>query len=679
MPGNVFVIGGGVAGLTAAHELSERGYTVTIYEARTERGGKVRSWLVPLTTQPTKKVPAEHGFRFFPGFYRHVTHTMGRITSSSSTVYEALVGQPETVMAPQRDGVIPDVPLPLSLPPGPAPVAPPNAAAILNLTAADYGHMAAALTLYQVLIVGDETVADQGPLAGPPPPRKLDDRSWWNYCGAGAGSNNYRLFFGKGLTRCFVATRAEDMSARTGAGILLQLLFDIAKPDRFENPPKVRPADRALNAPTSAAWIKPWITQLQNPPTSTVPGTPTPTKVTIKTGTVNTVITAASGTGHRVTSLKVTTTQGQKTIAVGPNDSVVFAVSLDGARALIASDAGLQAEPELARLAQPVGVKNGNMNGVQFYLAPGTLTGPLIRGHYLLVESSWAITALSQDSRWWKAGAAPTGGILSVIISDWLTAAPGPGGKSALTSNDAELTTELWRQLRQAIPELPAAKPPFAIDVGIAWNAALGSRLNTEPMLVNTTDSWGFRPHAGLTGSVVNLVIAGDFVRGITDFASMELANETARRAVNVLLRRDGLAQTVPLCKVYDKLEHLSVGSLLAAAIKQLSKTAAFAVAKLLGLSPSETDPNESWWPYEFRSGADINDTADIIFAITDWMARVLNVDTSKVTQPLAARSGTAPDGPTAEALQFIASLQEVHRETFSSMEMVYGPAPRKG
>jgi NAD(P)-binding Rossmann-like domain len=550
MPRNVFVIGGGVAGLTAAHELSERGYTVTIYEARTERGGKVRSWSVPLTTQPTKRVPAEHGFRFFPGFYRHVTHTMDRIANGGSTVYQSLVGQPQTVMAPQHDSVTPDDSLLLSLPPGPAPVAPPNAAATLNLTAADYGRMAAALTMYQALIFKDETVADQGPTAGVTAPRKLDNFSWWNYCGAGAGSNNYRLFFGRGLTRCFVATRAEEMSARTGAGILLQLLFDIAKPDRFENPPKVRPADRALNAPTSAAWIKPWTTQLLNPPTSTVPGTPTPTTVTIKTGTVDTVKTTASGTGNRVTSLKVTTTQGQKTITVGPNDSVVFAVSLDGARALIASDAGLQAEPELSRLAQPVGVKNGNMNGVQFFLVRGSLGGALIRGHYLLVESSWAITALSQDSRWWKAGAAPTGGILSVIISDWLTAAPTAGGKSALASNDAELTTELWRQLRQAIPELPVAKPPYAIDVGIAWNAAAGTRVNTEPMLVNTTDSWAYRPHAGLTGSVANLVIAGDFVRGITDFASMELANETARRAVNVLLNRDGVAQ-MP-CKVYD-------------------------------------------------------------------------------------------------------------------------------
>jgi hypothetical protein len=676
MPGNVFVIGGGVAGLTAAHELSERGYTVTIYEARTERGGKVRSWSVPLTTNPTKKVPAEHGFRFFPGFYRHVTHTMDRIANGSSSVYQALVGQPQTLMAPQRDSVTPDDPLLLSLPPGPAPVAPPNAPAILNLTAADYGRMAAALTLYQVLIVGDETVADQGPATRA---RKLDDHSWWNYCGAGAGSNNYRLFFGKGLTRCFVATRAESMSARTGAGILLQLLFDIAKPDRFESPPKVRPADRALNAPTSVAWINPWTAQLRNPPASTVPGTPTPTKVAIKTGTVEAVVTTPSGTGRRVTSLKVTTnTPGQKTIAVGPNDSVVFAVSLNGARALIASDPGLTAEPELARLGPTGGVKNGNMNGIQFYITHGSLSGPLIRGHYLLVESSWAITALSQDSRWWKAGAAPTGGILSVIISDWASAAPGPGGKSALASNDDELTTELWRQLREAIPQLPVAKPPYAIDVGMTWNAALGTRVNTEPMLVNTTDSWADRPHAGLTGSVANLVIAGDFVRGITDFASMELANETARRAVNVLLQRDGLT-THPPCKVYGKLEHLSVGALLAAAVKQLSKTAALVVAKLLGLEPSDTDPNESWWPYEFRSGADIIDTVDIIFAITDWMDRVLQVDTSTVKQRTAAKSVAAPDGPTAEALRFIAYLQDVHRETFTTMETVYGPAPRKG
>ena len=40
---SVVVIGGGVGGLTAAHELSERGFAVSVYEARPAWGGKARS------------------------------------------------------------------------------------------------------------------------------------------------------------------------------------------------------------------------------------------------------------------------------------------------------------------------------------------------------------------------------------------------------------------------------------------------------------------------------------------------------------------------------------------------------------------------------------------------------------------------------------------------------------
>jgi uncharacterized protein with NAD-binding domain and iron-sulfur cluster len=39
----VIVIGGGVAGLTAAHELIERGFAVEVYDARPAWGGKARS------------------------------------------------------------------------------------------------------------------------------------------------------------------------------------------------------------------------------------------------------------------------------------------------------------------------------------------------------------------------------------------------------------------------------------------------------------------------------------------------------------------------------------------------------------------------------------------------------------------------------------------------------------
>src|SRR5205085_2138500 len=75
----VAVLGGGMAGLAAAHELIERGFTVTVYEP-TALGGKARSIPVPGTaTGGRRDLPGEHGFRFFPGFYHHVPDSMRRI------------------------------------------------------------------------------------------------------------------------------------------------------------------------------------------------------------------------------------------------------------------------------------------------------------------------------------------------------------------------------------------------------------------------------------------------------------------------------------------------------------------------------------------------------------------------------------------------------------------------
>ncbi|HEY7150620.1 MAG TPA: FAD-dependent oxidoreductase, partial [Solirubrobacterales bacterium] len=64
----VIVLGGGVAGMSAAHELAERDVEVVVYEARTIPGGKARS--LPVTGSGKRgrsDLPAEHGFRFFPG------------------------------------------------------------------------------------------------------------------------------------------------------------------------------------------------------------------------------------------------------------------------------------------------------------------------------------------------------------------------------------------------------------------------------------------------------------------------------------------------------------------------------------------------------------------------------------------------------------------------------------
>ena len=47
-------------------------------------------------------LPAEHGFRFFPGFYRHVPDTMRRIPAGATTVVDRLTGATRILLAQAR-------------------------------------------------------------------------------------------------------------------------------------------------------------------------------------------------------------------------------------------------------------------------------------------------------------------------------------------------------------------------------------------------------------------------------------------------------------------------------------------------------------------------------------------------------------------------------------------------
>src|SRR5258708_33136392 len=92
MSNSVAILGGGVAGLSAAHELAERGFQVRVYERKPVLGGKARSIPVPNSGAAGRAdLPGEHGFRLFPGFYKHVIDTMRRIPyGAHGTVYDNL-------------------------------------------------------------------------------------------------------------------------------------------------------------------------------------------------------------------------------------------------------------------------------------------------------------------------------------------------------------------------------------------------------------------------------------------------------------------------------------------------------------------------------------------------------------------------------------------------------------
>jgi hypothetical protein len=74
-----------------------------------------------------------------------------------------------------------------------------------------------------------------------------------------------------------------------------------------------------------------------------------------------------------------------------------------------------------------------------------------------------------------------------------------------------------------------------------------GAAVNLEPLLINTAGSWAYRPEA--VTKIENLFLASDYVRTYTDLATMEGANEAARRAVNGILDRSGSTQ--PQCGVW--------------------------------------------------------------------------------------------------------------------------------
>ena len=95
----VAVLGGGIGGLSAAHELAKHGFEVDVYEASSTLGGKAKSQYLPGTgAHGRRDLSGEHGFRFYPHFYRQLIWTFSEIPdpmSPTGSVDGNLVGTTE--------------------------------------------------------------------------------------------------------------------------------------------------------------------------------------------------------------------------------------------------------------------------------------------------------------------------------------------------------------------------------------------------------------------------------------------------------------------------------------------------------------------------------------------------------------------------------------------------------
>jgi uncharacterized protein with NAD-binding domain and iron-sulfur cluster len=504
----VAVLGGGVAGLSAAHELAERGFDVAVYEQRDAPGGKARS--IPHADSGTdgrQDLPGEHGFRFFPGFYRHLPDTMSRIPAADSrgTVKDHLVGATRILFA-QRGGpneVIAPAHLPESLDDIQVSLRfLKEAATQVGVPPQEYAVLAERIVT--LLTSCDERRYEQ-----------WENQSWWDYTAAERRSAAFQRFLADGLTRTLVAARGREMSARTGGMILIQLLQDLSRVGGR--------ADRVLDAPTSEVWIDPWVAHLQARGVTIHLSAPVDA-IHVQ----NNRITGATAGGEQVTA-----------------DFYVAALPVEIMRQL-ASPALRAAEPRLHGLDRLV---TRWMNGVLFYLDKDV---PLVNGHAIYVDSEWALTSISQKQFWphvdlAQRGDGRTKGIFSVDVSEWQR--PGRrSGKVAMRCSREEIFEEVWGQLTDHLDDAleganvvdrfldPAIVFPNPTEAG-----------NLEPLLVNTAGSWHDRPDAATR--IPNLFLASDYVRTHTDLATMEAANEAARRAVNGIL--DATRSDARRCDVY--------------------------------------------------------------------------------------------------------------------------------
>src|SRR3954451_6191866 len=487
MSERVAVLGGGVAGLTAAHELAERGFEVTVYEARERLGGKARSLPVPDSGAGRRAdLPAEHGFRFFPGFYKHVPDTMRRIG-----VDHHLVGAERVLLAQgdDRNELITPAHLPESLE---------DFALVTRFVfdaATKLGVPPQDTAWFVDRLLTLLTSCDERRLG------QWEFQSWWRFVDADRRSPAFQKFLADGLTRTLVAAKAHEMSARTGGSILLQLVFDLTRAGGR--------ADRVLDGPTSDVWIDPWAAHLEGLGVEFRRGAP---------------VQGIQMAGGRVTGATVggATVTGDHFVAAGPVEVM----------RLLASPELRAAEPRLKRLDKLV---TRWMNGVMFYLREDV---PLVKGHAIYIDSEWALTSISQRQFWHgydfaQTGDGRVGGILSVDVSDW--AQPSRRlGKIAMQCSHDEIVDEVWAQLKDHLEDLDRGNVVRAfLDPAIECPNPPAAA-NLEPLLVNTAGSWADRPEA--VTRIPNLFLASDYVRTHTDLATMEGANEAARRAVNGIL-----------------------------------------------------------------------------------------------------------------------------------------------
>lgn len=513
-----------------------------------------------VVTVSVKKIilPGEHGFHFFPGYYRHLFDTMRRTpivdaagVESGRTAYDNLTVAPHQSYASQF---------------------PPSKKVDESL---DYIQFSTRIQRYLSTCPARRAA-------------ELENISWWQYLEGWDPATGMSLYIYsppfadnvKFSGRVLAAFDAEWGDARTNGDTFIQL-----EADTWNGEKKF---DGILNGGETDRWLDVWRNYLVTRGVKFVSaklegfvlidGRVTP--MIVPEG--QTAVAADEEADYYISATDVVSAE-KVTSQLPP---VGVPGSLRGYTTVV-PPCPVTGVPSAAPWTQECIVRDPleqpglrdwdrlqTLSGIQYFFANEFA---LVSGYMYFTDAAWALSSINPQQFWTHRPTLETDGyvsVMSVDIGDWRTPSKHPtlNRRNAWQCSKEEIAKEVWRQVTTSLlrntPDLilpqpvwynldqnivfgepPADSPranltPYQIPIVADWhNRPIGDPWDPTPALVNLN-----RPIADLPAGVTQaahggylmhwdkLVFAGTYMRTFTRMTTMESANESARHAVNAII-----------------------------------------------------------------------------------------------------------------------------------------------